>query len=67
MSMVILWNEDFKYTVSLPCPHNGEEVRRWLSHNRIPFTYSTYNAGSGTIEYHMTEESHTAWFKLRWL
>ena len=62
----ILWREDFKYEVSLPCPHNGEEVRSWMSKNRIPFIYSTFNAGT-SIEYIMTEESHASWFRMRWL
>ena len=51
--MKILLREDFKYEVSLPCPHNGEEVRFWLNRNRIPFIYSTFNAGT-SIEYIMT-------------
>lgn len=62
----VLWREDYKYEASLPCPHNGEEVRQWFSRNRIPFIYSTYNAGK-SIEYLMTEEQHLVWFKLRWL
>lgn len=65
-SLKVLCREDFKYTVSLPCPHDGKEVCRWFNENRIPFIYSTYNAGK-TIEYIMTEEGHSAWFKLRWL
>jgi hypothetical protein len=60
-----IWREDFKYEVSLPCPHNGEEVRSWLNKNSIPFIYFTYNAGR-SIEYIMTEEEHATWFKLRW-
>jgi hypothetical protein len=64
----ILLREDFKYEVSLPCPHSGEEVRKWLSKNRIPFIYSTFNVGkpSPTVEYIMTEESHASWFTLVW-
>ena len=62
----VLRREDFKYEVSLPCPHNGEEVRNWFNKNRIPFIYSTFNTGK-SIEYIMTEESHAAWFKLRYL
>ena len=63
--MKALQRKDFKYVVSLRCPHNGEEVRNWFSMNNIPFIYTTYNAGT-TIEYIMTEKSHAAWFKLRW-
>ena len=63
--MKILLREDFKYEVSLPCPHNGEEVRFWLNRNRIPFIYSTFNAGT-SIEYIMTEENHAVWLSLRY-
>lgn len=62
----VLRREDFRHEVSLPCPHNGEEVRNWLHRNRIPFIYSTHNAGK-SIKYSMTEEGHAAWFKLRWI
>ena len=61
----IIWQENFKYEVSLPCPHNGEEIRNWLNKNRIPFIYTTYNAGT-SIEYIMTEEKHATMFMLRW-
>jgi hypothetical protein len=61
-----LWREDFKHSVSLPCPHDGKEVRQWFHDNRIPFIYATHNVGK-TVEYIMTEKSHAACFILRWL
>lgn len=61
-----LLREDFKHLVSLPCPHDHKGVFQWFYDNRIPFIYTTYNAGK-TIEYIMTEESHAAFFSLRWL
>jgi len=68
--MKILLREDFKYVVELPCPHDGEEVRTWCHRNRIPFVYYSVNnhtlPGRHIMAYSMTEESHAAWFKLRW-
>lgn len=61
-----LLREDFKHLVSLPCPHDHKGVFQWFYDNRIPFIYTTYNAGK-TIEYIMTEESHATCFSLRWL
>ena len=64
----ILLRKDFKHEVSLPTPHNGEEVRKWCSVNRMPFVYSTYNCGkpNSTIEYIFADESDAAMFALRW-
>ncbi len=64
--MKILCREDFKYTVSLPCPHSGDEVFGWFRDSKIPFMYATHNAGK-TIEYLMLEEHHALLFKLRWV
>lgn len=64
----ILLREDFKYVVELPCPHNGGEVRTWCHRNKIPFVYYSADLpGKSIMAYAMTEESHAAWFKLRWL
>lgn len=65
--MKILLREDFKYDVELPCPHDGTGVRKWCHQNKIPFVY--YSSGpswAARMTYAMTEESHAAWFKLRW-
>ena len=65
--MKFLRIEDFKHVVELPCPHNGEEIRTWCARNKIPFVYySADYPGRLAMAYAMTEESHVAWFKLRW-
>lgn len=65
--MRILLREGFRYVVELPCPHNGGEVRKWCAVNRIPFVYYSVDyPGKHMMAYSMTEESHAAWFKLRW-
>jgi hypothetical protein len=65
--MKFLSREDFKYTVELECPHNGEEVRSWCSQNCIPFVYrSIERYGKHMIVYVMTEEKHATLFTLRW-
>jgi len=66
--MKILLRDDFKYVVELPCPHDGEAVRTWCNRNKIPFVYySAMRPPQSVIAYSMTEESHAAWFKLRWV
>ena len=61
----ILRSEDFKHVVSLPCPHDGDAVRTWLSRNRIPYVWSTFNVPK-TVDYKMTTEEDALLFRMTW-
>ena len=64
----MLTREDYKHTVSLKCPHDGQSVRDWISRRSMPFVYSTYNVGNPepTVEYHFASGRDAVFFTLRW-
>lgn len=63
--MKFLRREDFKYSVKLPIPHDGEAVRNWCGSQRISFMYNTANAPEH-VDYKMVNEDDAVLFALRW-